>query len=310
MRNKAFLRRTSLALLVAFAPFALDGCVSIGVEKRPAVDTQKPSGALEVSVYEKSADRDAGRLVRYPVFAELHRVDGGKHTVVGRSMAAGWSLPELPPGRYRLAVSKKINDAGDIVPLEHPGEKAFDVVAGQTSSAAVVLERVPTLWIILAVVTVVVLVILGIDAARHGKLPLPPVPPLLPGVGFAAVSFSFPVGPRQAPGHGPFAADVFPAKGSVVAARRVTVNFLVSMPLRENGIGDGAVLALGTKSGEIDGTVSYRPEEQLVRFLPSRDFTPGETVTVTLDLEKLIGANGASGEGRFSTSFTVPVPRQ
>ncbi len=129
-------------------------------------------------------------------------------------------------------------------------------------------------------------------------------------MGFVAVSFAFPVGPREPGGETPSVADVFPAKGSVVSARRVTVNFLVSMPLRENGIGDGAVLALGTKSGAIEGTVSYRAQEQLVRFAPSRDFTPGETVTVTLDLEKLTAIDGRSGTGRFSTSFTVPVAKE
>jgi hypothetical protein len=314
MTSRSSLRSIAVLLLVALAPFALDGCVSIGVSRKAASQAAEAArapdtGALEVLIYEKSADRDAGRLVHYPVFAELHRVEGGKDTVVGRSMAGGWSLPALPPGSYRLEVSKKIDDAGDIVPLEHPADKTFDVVAGQTSSATVVLEKVPTFWIILAVVTVVALVILGIDAARHGKLPMPPLPPLPPGMGFVSVGFSFPVGPHEA-GEGPWAADVFPVKGSVVAARRVTVNFLVSMPLRENGIDEGAVLALGTRSGQIEGSVSYRPEEQLVRFVPSRNFTPGETVTVTLDLAKLTGVSGASGKGRFSTSFTVPVARE
>jgi hypothetical protein len=310
MKPPAPCRRISLLLLLTLSPFAFDGCVSIGVERRPALEVQAPTGVLEVSLYEKSSDHDSGHLVRYPVFAELHRIDGGKETAVGRSMAPAWSLLALPPGRYRLDVSKKIDDAGGIVPLAHPGSKKFDLKAGETTSLNVVLEKVPTLWIILAVVTIVALLVIGIDAASKGKLPMPPIPPLPPGMGFVAVSFAFPVGLREDAGNGPAAADVFPAKGSVVSARRVTVNFLVSMPLRENGIADGAVIALGTKSGEIEGTVSYRAEEQLVRFIPSRNFTPGEAVTVTLDLEKLTGVDGSNGKGRFSTSFTVPAPKE
>ena len=107
----------------------------------------------------------------------------------------------------------------------------------------------------------------------------------------------------------PGAADVFPAKGSVVSARRVTVTFLLSAPLAPDGVDENAVLALGSKSGEIAGAVSYLERDDLLRFSPSRDFTPGETVTVTLDLSKLRGAGGREGSGKVSTSFLVPAAR-
>jgi hypothetical protein len=99
--------------------------------------------------------------------------------------------------------------------------------------------------------------------------------------------------------------DVFPAPGSVVAARRVAVTFLLSMPLVPNGVEDGAVLAVGTASGAIPGQASYLADQQLLHFAPSSDFTPGEDVTVTLDLSKLRGEAGRKGSGLSSTSFKV-----
>ena len=95
-----------------------------------------------------------------------------------------------------------------------------------------------------------------------------------------------------------------------MSARRVTVTFLLSAPLAPDGVGENAVLALGSKSGEIAGTVSYLERDGLLRFSPSRDFAPGETVTVTLDLSKLRGAAGREGSGKVSTSFLVPVARE
>ncbi|MGE5717681.1 MAG: hypothetical protein ACM369_13610, partial [Acidobacteriota bacterium] len=135
---------------------------------------------------------------------------------------------------------------------------------------------------------------------------LPPPPPLpLPPV-FVVI----PLGGGESGMPAPGAADVFPAKGSVVSARRLTVTFLLSAPLAPDGIGENAVLALGSKSGEIPGIVSYLEHDGLLRFSPSRDFAPGERVTVTLDLSKLRGAGGKEGSGKVSTSFHVPPARE
>ena len=101
-------------------------------------------------------------------------------------------------------------------------------------------------------------------------------------------------------------ADVFPAPGSVVAARRVAVSFLMTRPLDARGIGEGAVLAVGTLSGEIPGAVTWDEADQLLRFAPSQDFRSGEEVTVTLDLGKVESTEGRSGNGRATTTFRVP----
>jgi hypothetical protein len=286
------------------APLALDGCVSIGLSRSPRDAGEGSTGELAVAVYRKSADRDAGVPVAHPVLAELQRVDGGARTTVARSMAASWQV-DLPPGRYALLVTRKIDEKGDVVPLKKPSTREFEVRPGERVGASVVLEQVPVGLIVLAAVTVVLLVVLAITLAD--EVDLPPPPPLPDPALFMGVALEIPfraaTGPRAAE---PGVADVFPAPGSVVAARRVTVSFFMTEPLEEESVEEGAVLAVGSLSGEIPGNVSWLDEERLLRFSPSVDFRPGEDVTVTLDLDKVETRDGKSGSGRVTTTFRVP----
>ncbi len=305
-----FLRPAARVLLVVLAPLALDGCVSIGVSRSAlepppgAGDAAGPTtGALAVSVFERAADRDAGRVAAYPVLSELSRVTARGEETVGRSIAPFWGLPNVAPGTYHLRVTRRITPEGDIEPLENPGDKSFEVRAGQKTTLSVVLKKVPVVWIVLAAVTIVALVVLAVAGARHLPPP-PPLPPLPP------VFVVIPFGGSSEAGPAPEAADVYPAKDSVVSARRLTVTFLLSAPLAPDGVGENAILALGSKSGEIAGTVSYLDRDGLLRFSPSRDFAPGETVTVTLDLSRLRGQGGRAGNGKISTTFLVPVARE
>ncbi|MEO8587442.1 MAG: hypothetical protein ABI584_14850 [Acidobacteriota bacterium] len=291
------------------APFALDGCVSIGVSRAdlsaPPDPSAPPRGAITVQVFERVADREAERRVSYPVLSEIFRAGGGQD-LVARSMHATFTVQDLPPGTYRLRISKRIDEKGDIVALANPADKAFDVIAGERTVVSVVLKKVPVFWIVVAALTVIALVVLAIIGINKGDLPKPPpLPPLPP------IAFAIPLGGSPGGGEGaasppaPAAVDVFPAPGSVVAARRVAVTFLLSMPLASEGVEEGALLAVGTVSGAIRGTAAYIPDEQLLRFSPSSDFIPGEEITVTLDLSKLRGIAGRTGSGRSSTTFTV-----
>ncbi len=297
------LRPVAGLLLVALAPLALDGCVSVGLTRSAAGDEE--TGEVAVSVYRKTAERNAGVLVSFPVLSELQKVEGSARTTVARSMASSWSVPGVPPGRYVLRVARKIDEHGDVVPLKKPYSREFDVAAGQRVDATVVLEKVPVGWIVLAAVTVVLLVVLAIELAE--EVDLPPPPPLPVENLFLRVAFALPWGATSAArAVEPGVADVFPAPGSVVAARRVAVSFLMSRPLDPGAIEADAVLAVGSLSGEIPGEVAWQAGDQLLRFTPSRDFQSGEEVTVTLDLGRVASAEGRSGSGRASTTFRVP----
>jgi len=210
----------------------------------------------------------------------------------------------VPPGRYVLRVARKIDEHGDVVPLKKPYSREFEVAAGQRVDAAVVLEKVPVGWIVLAAVTVVLLVVLAIELAEEVDLPPPPLPA---ADLFLHVALALPWGSASGPGAvEPGVADVFPAPGSVVAARRVAVSFLMSRPLDPGAVEADAVLAVGSLSGEIPGEVTWQAGDQLLRFTPSRDFRSGEEVTVTLDLGRIASADGRNGSGRASTTFRVP----
>ncbi len=292
--------------LAVLLPLALDGCVSVGLSRSILESGRSGHGALELAVYERVSDRDARDPVPYPVFSELLAVDTatGNTSMVARSMRSSWTLAELPPGTYVLRVPRRLNDAGDIEPLSGPAETRLLIRPGEKTTANVVLKKVPVGWIVLAAITVVLLVILSIELAKEGKLPSPRD---LPRPHFGGiVVFAMPRdGARNQAAPVPAVADVFPARGSVVAARRVTASFLITTPLAKDGLEKDAVLALGTKSGEISGTVSYRPEDQLIRFGPDRDFAPDEDVTVTLDLQKVRSIDGRSGDEKVSTRFSI-----
>lgn len=298
-------RRVARLLLVALTPIAFDGCVSVGLSRSALEAPGSESAELVVSVFRTTGERDAGVPVGHPVLAELARLEDGNRTTVARSMASSWSLDELPPGRYVLRTAKKIDEAGNVVPLKGPVEKAFSLRAGERVEAKVVLGRVPVFWIVLAAVTVVFLVVLLVDAVGDGPLSLPPPPPL--PAAFVGVALELPFGRVAGPsGVEPGVADVWPAPGSVVAARRVAVSFFVTVPLDAGAVEPDAVLAIGSLSGEIPGTIQWREEERLLRFVPARDFQPGDDVTVTLDLGRVGSAGGRTGSGRVSTTFRVP----
>lgn len=298
-------RRVARLLLVALAPVALDGCVSLRVTH---VSSGGASGvsSVAVAVYENAEARNAGKPISHPVYTHLYRLEGRGAVSVARSLAPEWRLEGLPPGDYRLEATKEIDSRGDIRDLPQGGAKTFALAAGETARVEVLRKKVPVALIVLSAITVVALVVVLVVLDREGALPVPPpLPPLPIPPESVAIAVDLAFAAHAAEGPAPGVADVFPAPGSVVAARRVAVTFLLSAPLG-GGPARGALAALGSLSGEIPGEVSYLPREQLLRFLPGRDFTPGETVTVTLDLGALRGPDGARGEGRVSTRFAVP----
>ena len=179
-------------VLVAIAPFALDGCVSVGLARSARDGGDAGSGEVVVAVYQTTGDRDSGVPVPHPVLGELVRIEGNGRTTVARSMAPSWTLADVPPGRYVLRCAKMIDGNGDVVPLKGTVEKELSVGAGERVQATVVLEKVPVFWIVVAAITVVLLVILAIDAAGDGRLPLPPSPPLPPA--FVGVALEIPLG--------------------------------------------------------------------------------------------------------------------
>jgi len=139
-------------VLIAFAPFALDGCLSIGVDgTRPKTAAVGAPASLEARLYETGKDtkRDvkSGRDVTWKLF----RLDTSADVSVREGTGATWSATDLPPGKYRIAATwgPKPDVAGDV--SAGSGDDTFSLAAGETARADVVLKKFPT-WAVVGVV--------------------------------------------------------------------------------------------------------------------------------------------------------------
>lgn len=272
---------------------------------------------LLVRVYADADAAKAGRTAGAGTLVELFALDKrGKEVFLQRSMAGEWGVDKLPPGKYRLRVVAVIDGAGHIRDAK-PGDRdtEIELTEGQTAEVSVILKKTPTGLIVAAAVTVVVLVValaLLLDK-NQGKLPAPrlPSPPhgVPPPVPLRAVVIAPEIWVEPAwgpppPGHtaaSPRVTSVVPEPGSTVPDRHVIPTLTFSQPINESRIAPGAVRMLGSKSGLIPGrTVAVNG---LLRFEPSRDLSPAETVTVTVQASGIASFEGRHLEKDFSWSF-------
>jgi len=157
-----FRKSTVLSVLLAFAPFALDGCLSIGVDgTRPKTPAAGAPASLEARLYEtgKDAKRDvkSGRDVTWKLF----RLDTSADVPVREGTGATWSATDLPPGKYRIAATwgPKPDVAGDVSAAS--GDDTFSLAAGESARADFVLKKFPT-WSVWTVIAVILGVAAGI----------------------------------------------------------------------------------------------------------------------------------------------------
>ena len=301
-------------LVAALLVFSFAGCLSTKVNVR-SDGTTEGAGVL-VRVF---ADADAVKAQRTEAsgtLIELFSLDKrGNETFLSRSLAGEWGVSQLLPGKYRLRVVAVLDEGGNIRETRSGDrETDFSVKEGQTAEVKIILKKTPTGLIVAVSVTVIVLVVaLAILAGKSGARPpmpgrvlahLPP-PPLIRPVIIAPELWIGPVDgsvprERRTP---PRVTSVFPDPGSVVAARRVLPTLTLSQPLDEAKIGPDTILMLGSKSGMLPGTTTVH--SGLLRFGPSRDLLPGETVTVTVRADGVVNPDGIRLESDFSWSFQV-----
>jgi len=306
--------RLAPPLAAVFLLFTLAGCLSTDVNVR--TDGTDDGAGVLVRVF---ADADAAKAQRTEAsgtLTELFSLDKrGNEIFLQRSLAGEWGISQLPPGKYRLRVVAVL-DAGGNIRETRSGDREtdFSVKSGQTAEVKVILKKTPTGLIVVAVVTVAILVVALAVVLSKGdfKPPLPgqvlghlPPPPLLrpivvaPELWIGPVDGSLPR-ERSAP---PRVTSVHPEPGSVSAARRVMPTLTLSQPLVEAKIGPDTILMLGSKSGMVSGTTTVH--RGLLRFAPSRDLVPGETVTVTVRAQGVVNPDGIRLESDFSWSFQV-----
>lgn len=301
-------------LVTALLLFSIAGCLSTNVNVR--TDGAADGAGVLVRVFADPDAEKARRTEASGTLIELFSLDKqGNETFLQRSLAGEWGVSQLPPGKYRLRVVAVL-DAGGNIREARSGDRETDieVKAGQTAEVKIILKKTPTGLIVAATVTVVVFAVaLAIIMGKNDiKPPLPtnvlghlPPPPLLHHIIVAPDLWIVPVaGPvRRERSSAPLVTSVFPEPGAVVAARRVMPTLTISQPLDEAKIGPDTILMLGSRSGMVPGTTAVH--NGLLRFGPSRDLVPGETVTVTVRAHGVVNPDGGRLEDDFSWSFQV-----
>jgi len=168
-----FRRFTARFVLIAFAPFALDGCVSVGVKTAAgSMATAEPSmGAFEGRLYETPSDAKKDVKSQRPVAWKLFLLEQSTKTPLREGTGNAWTATDLPPGEYRVAVSWE--GIPGIAEGSSTGStrETFLLGAGESAQARVIVKKFPTGWVIGIGVLGAVLALLAatISPLGHGS---------------------------------------------------------------------------------------------------------------------------------------------
>lgn len=158
-------RLAARCVLVAFAPFTLDGCLSIGVDqyaaKTPAAGAR---GSLEARLYEKGKDAKKDVKSRREVTWKLFHLDSSKVVPAREGTGTAWSATDLEAGNYRIAASWGPNPGVPGDTSAGSGDETFVLKPGDTARANFVLSKFPV-WAWIAIGLVVIGIIIAVVAA-------------------------------------------------------------------------------------------------------------------------------------------------
>ncbi len=152
MNTPAFLRFRRLTVhgvLLALAPLALDGCLSINVDRTKLKTADAAARcSLEARLYEKGKDVKRDVKSTRPVTWKLFHLDTSPDLPFREGTGTSWSAMDLPPGKYRIAATwgPKPGVAGDTT--AGSGEDTFSLKPGDSAHAAFVLSKFPTATVV------------------------------------------------------------------------------------------------------------------------------------------------------------------
>lgn len=157
---------TARIVLLAFAPFALDGCLSIGVDhahaKAPSAEARC---SLEARLYETGKDAKGDVKSPRDVKWKLFRLDASPDVPVREGTGSVWSATDLTAGKYRIAASwgPKPGVADDT--SAGSGDDTFSLKPGDAARADFVLKKFPV-WVVVGVLIGVVAIVAILAAAN------------------------------------------------------------------------------------------------------------------------------------------------
>ncbi len=161
---------TARLLLVALAPFALDGCLSIDVDRtRAKTAVADARGSLEARLYETKKDFKSDVKSRREVTWKLFHLDASPEIPVREGTGTVWSATDLKAGEYRIAASwgPKSDVPGDA--SAGTGDDTFSLAPGDTARVDVILKKLPVWAVVALVLTVVGVVAVVVSLAAVGN---------------------------------------------------------------------------------------------------------------------------------------------
>ncbi|MEM7052396.1 MAG: hypothetical protein AAF604_22210 [Acidobacteriota bacterium] len=297
--------RRLLALFCLF--LCLSGCLS--VRATGTVASGNHLGGLEVRIFADDDDRRAGILGPRHIEAVLERDHQGGWEPIFRALSPAWSITELPPGRYRLRLPSRLDEAGYSVDLEDAG-KIFKVRRGEVTQVEATVEHVPRGLIAAGVVTAVVAGILLHEWLDDHDLPLPPPPP--PALVEAAFHITLDLalwatwegGAPRGPDLAPVVTSHFPEADSQVETRRPRLVFALSEPLT---MVDLAAVQVTVDGVPWEGETFYDSETWWVTWEPLEDLPRDAAVEAFLEPSGIADRAGNPLFGEASFTFrTAP----
>jgi hypothetical protein len=273
------LRRGSALVLI---PLLLAGCVSTRTAGHRDIDGEV--GGVQVTVFADDDDREAGVVGPRFVQGDLERREGGRWVPVFKALSPTWTVVDLPPGKYRVRFSARLDEQGNAVALEDEG-RVFRVREGEVTEVETTIEHFPTGLVVAGIVTAVVAAVILDELLDDLDLPTPPLPsPVLADAVFH-LTIDLAAFHAEAPGRpdlGPAVTSHFPEQGALVAARTVRVVFSFSEPLNPRDVEADAITVVAEKAGLVAGAVAYDPERWWLTWDAASDLPRDDVFHVTL----------------------------
>jgi hypothetical protein len=271
----------------------LSGCLSVRSTGSRTTEGGG-GGGVALVVWADDEARRAGVAGPASVLGELDRHDGGRWVTIFRSINPAWVATGLPPGRYRVRLPARLDEAGNVVRLAESATEVR-VAEGRITEVEAVLEHVDTGLVVAGVVAAVVAAVLISDYVSEHGLPKPPAPPPeLIDLAFWVTIDLAAGGPWQAVAdrEPPVVTSHFPAANALVAARRPRLLFVFSERLAAGSLEPDTVTVLSETAGLIPCVVSYDDANWWVAVAPQQDLPPGDTLHVTLGPGAVEDASG------------------
>lgn len=295
-------------LVVFYLIIFLSGCTSISLKREKGDEN-----ILTISIFQSKEDSEKRNPGPYGVLSELFIYKDGKWEKIKATMVPAYSIFGIEEGKYLLKVEKFISKEGHIEDLKGKKQKVIKIKKGENVNVNVILKAPPPLGLIVVGILVGVAVIWALyEIIKDGNLDLPHPPdieisPVLPDV-FFHISLNYPFYYREGISYvdeqEPKLIANFPPHRDPKASKDTHIFLNFSEPIKKNWEKE-TLQVIGEKSGEVKGKIIFNSTQDLVEFMPEKEFLSGEKVYVTLNGDEVEDLWGNEMGDKLSFYFTI-----